>query len=162
MNTNLFAMYCEAYQETYNPIFLEKLKQLFKTKHWHITRAEYVQSENLISEKKVSDFEDFEVAKKWFYDHADQPIYLWHDGSQENNPYFPIMETDAYIFEFYKIKEDKMMERTLPMNAEEVKTHLMSPPIDEFTPDCSHCPGCLNYPDYSLCIYISNKLEEIK
>ena len=73
---------------------------------WHISWAEYHKDQNAITEHRLGNFEDYSQAKEAFDLLQLMPIVLWADECVDlDDPYFAMIETDAYRNEYKKIKD---------------------------------------------------------
>lgn len=70
---------------------------------WHISIARYNKKLNAVAERRVKNFANSKEGLEYLNKNADKPIYLWHDDAPMlNNPYFAMVETDAYKLEHKK------------------------------------------------------------
>jgi len=73
-------------------------------KNWHISISKYIESDNVVEEYRVEDFEIYDKAIEHLKNHSDQPIYLHHTQSASlPNPNMAIVETHKYRQEWNKI-----------------------------------------------------------
>jgi hypothetical protein len=73
-------------------------------KYWNITIAEYNPTKDAVFEKTIARYKNYEPAEKHLNRISNKPVYLWHtDAVTLENPYFAIVETEAYKKEWSKI-----------------------------------------------------------
>ena len=77
-------------------------------KDWKATLAEYKPDENAVIELTIDSFDTAEQATEWINrpENKNRAVYVWHkDAVTLDNPYFAMIETDAYKAEYKKMKD---------------------------------------------------------
>ena len=78
----------------------------YSMKTWHVSKAKYDKTVNMVSEHRVANFETYEAGIEYLNKYQDDPIYLWHDNAVElDNPYLAMVETDNYRKEYSKVTD---------------------------------------------------------
>lgn len=73
-------------------------------KQWHGTLARYNRTKNMVAERRVRDFATAKEAETWINKYHNKPVYVWHDDAvMLDNPYFSMIETNAYKAEIRKV-----------------------------------------------------------
>jgi hypothetical protein len=75
-----------------------------KKKDWHISIAKYDKKKNSVKEIRWKNYSSCSKAEKIINKYQHLPLILWHtDAVLLSNPYFAIIETDAYKNEYKKV-----------------------------------------------------------
>lgn len=71
---------------------------------WHGTLAYYSKRMNLVKERRVANFPDYEQARQWVSNHCDKPVYVWCDNPvNTDNPVSISIWSEKYSEEYCKI-----------------------------------------------------------